>query len=680
TIVDNTGDISSPGEDLLIGASPQENAAAAGPGSFPINHFFTGMLDDVRIYDYALSQAEIVNIMGRSELRVPLLSSAALFELARAREQARKYGEARSVYQQIVQQYPDSPEAGKARLDIPKMDVLSLFDSKEDAAAQAALDSLIANYSQDPNLPEVLYEMGKRYQDSDKYERANSIYQKITTHCPGTEYALKAQRNLAISYISMKKIDDAEQALNKLIQDFPSHSGLPKALLSIAEIYRKSKKHERAEALYQNVAANYPRTEHALKAQKKLAIVYIDSDDDPNAQQAIDKLSQEFSGDPNLADALYEIAKRYEWVRGRYQQAEPIYQQIIQNFPDSSYAKEKLDLSRTNVIYLIESGNYSLATGALNTLLAEFPAHPDLAWTLDGIAGRYEKAKRYDEARSIYQKIVTDYTETDYALTAQKKLIIVAMKAGNDVVAQAALDTLITDFNDHPSLPRAIIDIEEHCYNRILAAESWVSDDYLKPVKVWEKLIKRFPDFFSDDPDLYYFIADCYRHVGEYDKAIHYYGLVADKWTQHGYAVVPHTTVPLPSESFADYEAVHNLIDRLIMDFNDHPGLPATILRTGHEYRKRANEARIEGLTSEAKVDNFNAIVLYDRVIKEFPSSPFTASAYFFSALAYRDLHQWQYALDCCKRLLDNWPEYKYAPWARRVAQGCSKRLAAEVQ
>ncbi|MDH4240365.1 MAG: tetratricopeptide repeat protein, partial [Phycisphaerae bacterium] len=381
TAADNTGDISSPGENLFIGASPKENAEASGPDSVPAGHFLSGVLGDVRIYDYALSQAEIVSVTGAGTLRLPLLSSEALIDMAGKYEKSRKYEEARSIYQQIVRQYPDSSEAGRARLDIPKMNLLSLFDSKEEAAAQAALDSLIADFNDHPDLPEALYEVAKkRYQDSGKYERANSIYERITTQWPGSEYDLKSQRNLVISYISMGETGQAQKALDKLALEFNEDPGLAGALLSIAEIYRKSKKYEEAKSIYETVVTDYPGTERALKAQKKLAIVYVDLDDDPNAQQAIDKLAQEFPGDPNLADALYEIAKRYEWVRGKYEQAGPIYQQIIQDFPDSSYAREKLDLSRTNIIYLIESGNYSLAAEALTTLLADFNEHPDLAW------------------------------------------------------------------------------------------------------------------------------------------------------------------------------------------------------------------------------------------------------------------------------------------------------------
>jgi hypothetical protein len=71
-----TADLSSPGEPLFIGAKQQENAHAANSAGAPIDHYFEGMLDDLRMYDYALSQAEILSVMGQSELYFPLTSPA----------------------------------------------------------------------------------------------------------------------------------------------------------------------------------------------------------------------------------------------------------------------------------------------------------------------------------------------------------------------------------------------------------------------------------------------------------------------------------------------------------------------------------------------------------------------------------------------------------------------------
>ena len=42
--------------------------------------FFVGTLNDVRIYNYALSPAEIMGVMGQNELYVPLTSPANIYD------------------------------------------------------------------------------------------------------------------------------------------------------------------------------------------------------------------------------------------------------------------------------------------------------------------------------------------------------------------------------------------------------------------------------------------------------------------------------------------------------------------------------------------------------------------------------------------------------------------------
>ncbi len=57
TVPDNSGDISSPEEDLYIGAAKGEYRAVG-----RMSNFFKGTLDDIRIYNYALSKDEIKTI------------------------------------------------------------------------------------------------------------------------------------------------------------------------------------------------------------------------------------------------------------------------------------------------------------------------------------------------------------------------------------------------------------------------------------------------------------------------------------------------------------------------------------------------------------------------------------------------------------------------------------------
>ena len=83
----------------------------------------------------------------------------------------------------------------------------------------------------------------------------------------------------------------------------------------------------------------------------------------------------------------------------------------------------------------------------------------------------------------------------------------------------------------------AISNIEERYYNKILATEQRPLDKsyHRRPVKVWERITKEFPDFFHNDPDLYYFIACCYYQLGEYEKAINHYYEVIDGWPDYKY-------------------------------------------------------------------------------------------------------------------------------------------------
>jgi len=148
------------------------------------------------------------------------------------------------------------------------------------------------------------------------------------------------------------------------------------------------------------------------------------------------------------------------------------------------------------------------------------------------VADQYEERRRYEKARQLYQYI-TDNLPEEYVILSRGRLIMLDIGLGNEANAQAALDSLIADFNDHPALPAAISNIEGAYYIRILAAESWLRENYLHPVEIWEKVMTKFPDFFHDDPDLYYFIACCYYQLAEYDNAIEYYIMVLDNWPDH---------------------------------------------------------------------------------------------------------------------------------------------------
>jgi len=200
-----------------------------------------------------------------------------------------------------------------------------------------------------------------------------------------------------------------------------------------------------------------------------------------------------------------------------------------------------LGIAKIDVLSLIELGNYAEAGAAVDSFIADFNDHLDLPEALYwGVAGAYERAKRYDKAKSIYQQITQLYPETLSAIRAPldvaKINILLLIESGDDPNAQLAVDKLIVDFSDYADFARVISNIEEGYYIRTLASEAWQRENYVNPLVIWEKVTSKFPDFFHPDPDLYYFIACCYYQLGEYENAIEYCGIVLDKWPDYKYA------------------------------------------------------------------------------------------------------------------------------------------------
>jgi len=439
-----------------------------------------------------------------------------------------KRKQAIELYQYIVDRWPESDSALPAQIDV----VISNLELGKYSEAQAATDKLIADFAGHPDLPEALYHLANEFQGRQRQEKAIELYQYIVDTWPESDRALPALMGVMISNLELGNDAEAEAATNKLVTDFAGHPDLPEALNEVANEYQGWQRHEQAIKLYQYIVDTWPESDRAVSAQMDVAISNIALGDDPNAQAAIDSLIADFNDHPGLPEALYHLANQYQ-ERRRYEKARQLYQYIVDNLPESEY----VILSRGGVIMAdIGLGNDANAQAAIDSLIADFNDQQGLPEALNKVADQYHDRQRYEQAGQLFQYIADNCPEPEHVILSRGSLIMLDIGLGNDTSAQAALDSLIADFNDHPALPAAISNIEGAYYIRILAAESWLRENYLHPVEIWEKVMTKFPDFFHSDPDLYYFIACCYYQLGEYEKAIEHYIIVLDNWPDHRHA------------------------------------------------------------------------------------------------------------------------------------------------
>ncbi len=461
--------------------------------------------------------------------------------------------QAEAIYQEITRDYPGSDYALTAHKNL----IISYRSAKRDGDAQMRLNELGADFSGHPGLPTALYDIARIYERSRKYEDANSIYQQIIQQYPESLSAGKAQlagpRIAVLSCIELKDEIAAVVAMSSLIADFNDNPELPLSLYDIARRYERAKKYEKAASLYQQIIQQYAESSAADRAElavERTDIYSLIESEEPNAvQTAIDGLIADYPNHQDMSEALYDIAGRYEKAKN-YEQAKSIYQQVIQRYPDSSHAaRAKIIIPKMDIFSLIESSNYSAAGAGVDKLTADFAGHSHLAAALKAIARRYEKAEQYEETESINQQIAYQYSASLYGGSAEIKIptnrIVQLIDAGQAEEAQTATDGLIVDFNDHPALPEALARIAGRYYRKasflLMESNNEPNDQFRsclqKAAAMYEMLTEQFP-VTSSTAERHRLAGDCYRKLGQYEKAIEYYQKVIGDYS--GYQLAGH--------------------------------------------------------------------------------------------------------------------------------------------
>ncbi len=490
-------------------------------------------------------------LFGMAEKCFASDSPESLYDTARGYVKSKKYEEAKSLYQQIIQQHPSSPYASKAQMGIAEVDILTDINAGKISEAEAGVNSLTANFSANSELPEILYDITRRYRWTWNYEEAKNLCQQIIQQHPGSSYASKAQMGIAeidiVSDIKAGKMSEAQTGVNSLVASFSGHSNLPNTLYFIGRQYRWSKKYEEATSLYQQIIQQYPNASYAGKAQMGIEemdiISNINVGKTSEAQAGINSLIANFSGHPDLPKALYYIGRKYRWSN-QYGEARNYYQQVVQQYPDSSYAgKAQRDIAEVNILLDINAGKISEARTGVNSLIAGFSKDSDFARTLYYIGRRYGATGNYEDARGIHQQIIQMYPSSPYALRSQmsitkiENLSLIASR--NDTGVMAAVDSLVAGYSDDSEVSIAVCQIANKYYEQALQAGkeglAVLAKDYSQKAEtLWERVINELP-VSGMTPEACFNAGDYYSRSGKYEKSIGCYRKVVDDYPNFQY-------------------------------------------------------------------------------------------------------------------------------------------------
>jgi len=115
------------------------------------------------------------------------------------------------------------------------------------------------------------------------------------------------------------------------------------------------------------------------------------------------------------------------------------------------------------------------------------------------------------------------------------------IESGKDTAAQAALDSLIADFSDHPDLlPLAVWEMAGVYYDQAFRYEREGRDarakgHFAKVITIGQRILQQW-GASAIAPEVCHISAVCYGRLGQHQKAIEYYQKLADYQPDYPYA------------------------------------------------------------------------------------------------------------------------------------------------
>jgi tetratricopeptide (TPR) repeat protein len=294
--------------------------------------------------------------------------------------------------------------------------------------------------------------------------------------------------------------------------------------LELAQTYEQDSNYVQAEAIYKTIVTDYPDTNNAMEAQKRLVMLYFTQNKQTEGQTAFEKLISDHSEKEDIAEAVNQIAAHCSDLK-MHEKSRQYYQYILDNWPkDAPAIWAKAGVATSN----ISLEDQQAADIAINELLTDFNDHQYLQKAFFNIAAYSHWVGDYQKARDLCQRSLANWPKGEFAIWAQMDLAASYISLGQEQAAQAAINKLVTDFNDHPKLNWARF---------VVGQQYYLEERFTEAAAMWEQIMAGTPSFTDDEfAEAYLYMGDCYQRLGQYQKAIESYKKLADNYPNYKYA------------------------------------------------------------------------------------------------------------------------------------------------
>jgi TolA-binding protein len=458
-----------------------------------------------------------------------------------------KLPQVRQVCQDLVAARPDDPQALWLKMTM----AIASVHQGDYPATDAAIQDVLAAPATDVRVTEALNHIAWACRNVQQPAKGLTIYQYIMEHWPERDQAAFAQHGIVICYQQLGNPQEADAALEVLLQKYGTHKDIAKMALWAADGYSSTGEKERAHKVFESIVQNYPDTPEAIQAQTAIAITSIQSEDRASVEPAVQTLLTRFPVNETKAQGLHDVANTIVWKKiplvalpAEQQESMAVYNRCLQaianytqqTWPQSDWA---LWAERDLAVLALRTGNDANAAAATGRLMTQYADRKDLPEALYFLASRNLEAGQLDKADPLFQSLVSKYPDHESVPLAKSGLAQIMIRRGDDQGAEALFQEIMADYKGHPKLTEAVYLIAEGYQSRANAlraqeaaqrrslgetppdqAGSAAGPYFQRAIDKCQIVIEQLPQTPGVTPYAYLLTGLCHNGMGSYDKAI----------------------------------------------------------------------------------------------------------------------------------------------------------------
>jgi TolA-binding protein len=434
-----------------------------------------------------------------------------LFFIAESLNQQHQYEAARARYQQLINEFPDSPYVPSAHYGTGWT-----YHEQQDYDAAAPAFSRSQSGAADSLAKEATYYEGVNLALSGDAEAARSRFRTVVETWPDSDLAIPAQYEVGILSYRLTDYGTAIEALGRYVDAHPSADRVGKALFWLGNAYLATDALDAAAQAYTDAETHGSVPDSVqVEVQFQRAWTLYQQDQHAEAAPLFRSIVEDRPSAPRHGDALFWAADSY-YEMGERGRAQDLFQQYLNEHPEGDHAPAaQYSLAWT----YFEQQNYRSAARSFSRFLrmaraldSEVPYRQDAQLRL---ADSHYALKEYGEAISAYRAVEGE--GEDYALFQTGQALNVAGQT------QRAIDTfqrLADRFSNSPWHADALyrmgfIHLQEQNYEAARAA--------------YRRVIDQHPDS-PLAPKAQYGLGDTYYNAGEMQAAQREYQTVLEQY------------------------------------------------------------------------------------------------------------------------------------------------------